>query len=153
MSRGTIALMAFFPFHSAPLTLWQKMNPPPAAPHTMMEGSQETENWWEDDDDDDDDLDGVDPNVIFDNSEWGGCVLMAETATASLVSEDILGKILHSTMLTVSGQSFQFRKLSMNFVPFRLRATQTTSETTHVIINDIVRLKMIDWFHPLYQKV
>lgn len=142
-------------YFSAPPTLWQKMNPspPPRLEHNPDDSHSETEDWENAGDLDDDFDDCLDPNAPFDNPEWDGCVLMAETASVSLVPEDVLSKILHSTTLTVSGQSYQFRKLSMKFVPFQLRATQTTSETTHVIINDIVRLKMVHWYHPLYQRI
>ena len=129
------------------------MNPCPAPRVVHDDSHSETEDWDEGNDESDVDDWSDDGPDVFDNPEWEGCVLMAETASVSRIPEDVLGKILHATTLTVSGQSFQFRKLSMKFVPFRLRPTQTTSETTHVIINDIVRLKMVHWYHPLYQRI
>ena len=91
--------------------------------------------------------------MIFDSPDRDGWIMTAETASMNLVEHEGLGKLLHQTALTVSGQSFQYRKLQMTFVPYKLRSTQTTSDMATVVINDIVRLKMVPWYHPLYSKV
>jgi len=113
-------------------------------------------NCWEDDneEDDDDEFEAtVNPNVILDNPDDDGCVLLAETASLSILPEVFLGFKLHSCALTVSGQSFQYRKLALNFVPFTLQSTQTSSELITVTIQDITRLKLVHWYHPSYKKV
>jgi len=150
-----------------PDTLWRRMYPPrPPSENEYVdstrgndEGQIEARDDWEKaySSDDDDDCDRsssyVDPNVIFDSPDRDGWIMTAETASMNLVEHEGLGKLLHQTALTVSGQSFQYRKLQMTFVPYKLRSTQTTSDMATVVINDIVRLKMVPWYHPSYSKV
>ena len=126
-----------------PSTLWQKSRTPtekPSVKATVMH--------WEDDDEEEV---AVDPTVIFENPEQDACILLVETASLSPLPDVFLGLKLQSCTLNISGNNFQYRKCALNLVPFRLMSTQTSSELTPLVLNDIIRLRLIKWYHPSYR--
>ncbi len=84
------------------------------------------------------------------NSESECSILHITSASFCRIPASINGLRLVDICKTMTGSAFQFNRLRLKFVPAHYRFSHCDSLET-VIINDIVGMKVYDWYHPSYE--
>lgn len=83
------------------------------------------------------------------NPEEGCRLLHFHCDAFNILTSQIVGQKLSDVCLTMSGQGFRYQKLSLNFVPVHARTIQCSDLNT-VDVHNIISMKILNWFHPLY---
>lgn len=86
------------------------------------------------------------------NSEEGNRVLQVVSAAWAQVPP-VMGLKLHKVCLSVS-HGMRFHKLKLSFGSPQLGGKECSSDqqgsTIHVVLDSVVKMRVLDWWHPLY---
>jgi len=135
---------------SANAVLWDRIKPKV----NSLEDASEGEASWESMEDDDlasseaallKELDD-----IYHNPESDCSILHVQTASYSRVPPSIGGMRLVDVCKTMTGSAFQYQRLRLNFVPSHFGFSHCDSLQS-VVVDDIVGMKVYQWFHPNYE--
>ena len=86
------------------------------------------------------------------NPDDGCSTLHIQSSSFSKLPSSMVGLRLAEVCLTMSGAGFRYQRLALRLVPSHLGTASSSSDgLVTAIINDIVAMRVYEWFRPQYE--